>query len=68
MWSFGVIALSPMLYDVFGLFQRRKQVFVQALVPYATIKRLDKAVLAWFSGFDKLKINLGLIGPIEHSE
>ena len=50
------------------LSQRRKQVFVQALVPYATIKRLDKAVLARFSGFDKLKGDASAPRPVKHGD
>ena len=53
----GVVVRPPCLDDPSRRSQRREQVLVQALVPQATIKAFDEAVLLRLTGRDVMPLD-----------
>lgn len=59
-----VIVLPPVINDFPGMKNIAEPVFIQALIPKATVETLNKSVLRWLTWLDKSQLHTMLKGPL----
>ena len=65
MWAVMVEVVAPGSHQIAGMAEAVEQVFVQQLVPHATVKAFDEAVLHGFAGCDVMPLDLAVLLPFQ---